>query len=576
MSLTTVMQIGRSALTASQLGLSVTGNNLANMATPGYSRQLMTLEPIAGDRSGLSVGLGVGVRDIRRQVDMALQARLWGGVAEQSAAEQLQSVMAGVESTVGALSGFDLSSELSAFFNAWSEKSNQTPSAALVVQQGDKLASFIKSLRADLTAHRTQIDQQLGAAARSADDLFSQIADLNTQISGAEIGGATASALRDQRDKVITELSKLMDVTTVEQPGGSIDVLVGSTPVVLGGSSRGVELTRQSRDGALEVFVSVRHDGQRLDVPSGQIGALLAGRTGAVDDTIDRLDEVASFLIFEINKLHSTGSNLKNPTQSTGTLGFPAADRLRAFNDPSNASIAALPFRPVNGGFLVQVKQTATGSVQTVRVNIDLDGLTAGGTAGTGDDTTPEQVRAALGAVPGLSASFTPEGTLQVTADQGYEVSFADDTSGVLAVLGMNAYFGGTDASDIAVRDGLKADPSQLLTGRVVDGAFVQNATALGVVGLQDKGIAGLSGRTIRGAWSDAVQTQGLAAQAAGTRADATRLVRESLEAQRAAVSGVSVDEESINLINYQQQYQAAARLISVADQLTQTLLQLV
>lgn len=141
-------------------------------------------------------------------------------------------------------------------------------------------------------------------------------------------------------------------------------------------------------------------------------------------------------------------------------------------------------------------------------------------------------------------------------SDPGYEFNFADDTSGALAVMGVNAYFTGTNASDIGVRGDLKSDPSQLLTGREDGGVFVQNGTALAIVGMQDKSIAELGDQTLRGAWTDTVQAVGVAASSSKSNAEAAGLVRANLESQRAAVSGVSLDEETINLMNFQRQYQ--------------------
>jgi flagellar hook-associated protein 1 FlgK len=109
-----------------------------------------------------------------------------------------------------------------------------------------------------------------------------------------------------------------------------------------------------------------------------------------------------------------------------------------------------------------------------------------------------------------------------------------------------------------------------------VDGEFVENGTALEIAKLQDKALSNLQGRTIAEAWRDSAQAIGVQAAAAGTTLEAAASVRASLEAQRAGISGVSIDEESVNLMNFQRMYQASARVISVADELTQTLLSLV
>jgi len=213
--------------------------------------------------------------------------------------------------------------------------------------------------------------------------------------------------------------------------------------------------------------------------------------------------------------------------------------------------------------------------VQTVRIPVNLDGLTNAGTPGFGDDTSAEDIRAALDAIPGLTATFTPEGRLDLRADTGFDFSISDDSSGAPAVLGLNAYFTGTDAADIGIRADLKADASLLTTGRIVGGQFIENGTALAVAGLQELGITGLNGQSFADSWRESVQVVGADAATALSNAESTTVVRESLEAQRAAISGVSIDEESINLLDFQRQYQGAARVISIADELTRELMQL-
>lgn len=578
MSLTAAMNIGRSALSASQIGIQVAGNNIANVATPGYSRQIAHLSPVGGadPYNRLSAGRGVAVTDVQRQIDSALQSRLWMGTSDKAAAQQDLDLMTQVEAVLGELSGNDLSSGLSAFFNSWSERANNTKSSATVVQEGDKLAGLFHRLRTSLSTVRDQIDRQLGASVTAADGLLKQVADLNGSISAAEVSGATANSLRDQRDQVITELSKLMDVSVVDRQNGSIDVLVGSTPVVMGGLSRGVKLKPVSTGSGVDMQVGVGADGETLPVSSGQIAALLSSRDTAVDETLGRLDTVASQLIFQVNKLHSTGANLSNLTSSTGSLKIPAGDRSLALNDPANLTLRSLPFAANHGSFSVKVKNLADGSFQSVRVNVDLDGINSAGVPGYADDTSADDIRASIDSIAGVSASFNADGSLAISADSGFEFSFEDDTSGALAVLGVNSYFTGTSAADIACRQDLMSDPSKLMSGRVGTNGLVENGTALAMVGLQDSANQALGGRSIRQGWIDAVQVVGIRVATADSQNDALGVVQESLETQRAAVSGVSVDEEAINLMNFQRQYQGAARVISVADQLMQTLISLV
>lgn len=578
MSLTSAFQIGRSALTASQLGLQVAGNNLANAATPGYSRQSINFSPTASQYigNGISIGRGVTADSVRRQIDSALQARLNQGLSRESAGGHRASVYASVETTIGELTDNDFSSELSSFFNTWSERANLTKSSAAVVQQGDRLATYVRRQRENLGQLRDQIDSQIGAAVIQADGLAQQIADLNSQIASAEVNATESSSLRDQRDGAIAQLAQLVDVTVIDNGAQGVNVMVGSEPIITGGTSRGITMRRLSVGGEIVVKVSTRVDPADLSPTSGQIGSMLDTRTTAVDNAIEKLNDTASQLIFQVNRLHSTGTNRTWLKNTTGTLAVPTADRTRPINDPANLTLASLPFHADNGGFTVTVRQGDDGPAQTVRINVDLDGVTAAGLPGTTDDTTPEQLRAALDAIPGVSASWGSDGKLKLDADAGFSFALSDDSSGSLAVFGLNSYFEGTAADDIAVRSDLLTDPERLAVGRIVDGQFVENATALRLSDLKDTRLPTLGDRSISDFWRDHVQQVGTQSASARTEAQAAADVRTSLENQRSAISGVSTDEESINLLTFQRQYQGAAKLISVADQMMDSLLNLV
>lgn len=575
MGLTSSLQIGNSALNAAQLAIQVTGNNLANAATPGYSRQIAFMEPNRPDGGGrFQVGMGVRVSGIRRQIDEALQARLWSGVSQEAAAHQQANIMSQIESVLGELGDNDLSSQFTSFFNTWSERANLTESSAVVIQQGQQLSDFIRKMRTDLGDQRDQIDRQMGIQVERADGILTKISQLNETISAAETGGGEAGSLRDQRDALITELNQYMDASAVEQENGSVNILVGSTPVVLGNRSRGLELRRETDGSSISVSVNVKEDGEGLMIRTGQIGASLADRTATIDSTVATLDRVTSQLIFQLNKIHSTNTNAVWATATGATLALPMSDRALALNDPANATLAGLPFQALSGGFTVNVK-SSTGATQTIRINVDLDGLDNTGAAGFGDDTSVQDIADAIDAIDGVGATIGADGKLQINADAGFSFAMSDDSSGALAVLGVNAYFTGTDASNINIRADLKTTPSALMVGRLVDGAFVENAGALEISRVQDAQLTALGGQSIKQSWLETAQTLGVRADAAMNRASAATMVREGLDAQRQAVSGVSVDEESVNLLIFQRQYQGAARFIATVDEMTQTLISL-
>jgi len=341
---------------------------------------------------------------------------------------------------------------------------------------------------------------------------------------------------------------------------------------VQGSVTRGITIDRIATDEGLTARVAVSDNLDTLRVETGALGGLLETRTGAIDETLASLDDIASSLIFEVNKLHSTGINEQWLTESNATLQIEPANQALALNDPANDDLAELPFAPENGGFFVHVRNDDTGTSDQVFVPVDLDGIDAAGLPGTADDTSAEDIRAALDAVPGLGASFDASGRLEIAADTGFSFAFSDDSSGALATLGVNSFLTGTDARSIGV-----SEDTPILLGRLgSDGSFTANANALEIAALADTATESLGGRSVTRYWSDRTQDVAVLAGSARTQADADKLVRESLDSQRAAVSGVSVDEESINMLNYQRQYQGAAQIVAATREMFDTLIALV
>src|SRR5262249_23205572 len=158
------------------------------------------------------------------------------------------------------------------------------------------------------------------------------------QITRADQGTQGAHALRDQRDSLLAQLSQYLEVSTVEQPSGSVDVYVGSLPVILDGVNRGLKVRRQTVNGDLQVDATLASDGSVLQPTSGKLGALVAARKNDVDQAVSTLDDFANNLIYEVNKVHSQGQGLVGFDSVTGTTSV--SDPTAALNDPA----AGIPF----------------------------------------------------------------------------------------------------------------------------------------------------------------------------------------------------------------------------------------
>ena len=563
MGLNGALQIGRSAMLSSQAAISVTGNNLANAATPGYHRQIAGLTPNGSSPIGRNqfVGTGVALTTINRAIDSALQSRLRDAISDENAAAIDERFLSSVEAIQNELSDNDLSSKLSAFFNAFSELANNPIDNAVrsvVVQQAVSLTDHVNLLQDQYTMLRTESDRAIGASVERVDGLLGEIAVLNGQIAMAEGGGGggSANSLRDRRDQLIDEVSGFIDIDTVPQENGSVDILVGSIPVVLAGESRGVTMRTQSGPNGLEVSIRVEEDGTILDARSGSIGALQRQREETILPAMATLDDFASQLVFQVNDIHAQGQGLANRTEVSGSVvGIDADENL-------NATGSGVPWEIRNGVFELHVVNASTGLRATYQVAVDPDEMSL--------QDLVDRINVDLG-VSDATASIGPSGEFRITADPGHEIAFSDDSSGVLAGLGVNGLFTGSNAREITVDAALLDDPSLLATSK--DFTSGGNDSALAIVELENRAIDAFGGRSLREKWQSEVNTLAVATGAARTRYESSVLVRESLEAQNQAVSGVSIDEEAIDLMTLQRQFQAAARFITVIDEAMQVLL---
>jgi flagellar hook-associated protein 1 FlgK len=567
MGLSSSLQIARTGLLASQTAIETTGNNLANLATPGYKVQRVELSPI-GDRriaGNHYVGQGVQIASVTRQVSEAVEARLRTSIADQSGAAATADQISRLEAVQNELTGRDLTTRLGEYFNAWSQLTTnpQDPSLrTLVTSEGASLAGFINDLRQGYNDIRAEAATALGEAVSEAESLLGRIEEVNDSIAGAEGGsGVEASSLRDKRDALLGELAQYLDVSVVEQNNGRIDIYVGSLPIMLNGDSRGLDMRSQTIDGRVTTEVFIVEDGSAVDVSSGELGARIEFINGTLDESIDQLDAITGELIYQTNRLHSQGqgTNLLREAAATNAV----TDSTAALND---LTLTELPFAAGNGSFDLSVVSEASGQATTTTINIDLDGIDPT------NDTSLDDLAAALDAVNGVSASIDPTGTLQIAADSANQrLAFSNDTSGVLAALGVNSFFTGSDAFDVAVNQTITSDPTLLAAAQ--ERLPGDNRNALALAALRDQPLTALNGLSITRAWSNEVETVGTQLAQAQDDQEAFAVVRDNLQSRQAAISGVNADEETINLLAFQRAYQASARFITVVDELTQTLL---
>ena len=565
MSLFSSIQLASNALNAAQIGLQVTGNNIANASTPGYIREEVVLNPAPTQRVGsLLLGLGVDVTAIIQQVDRFLEERLRGANSDLLNGETQENTYLQLEALVGELSETDLSTSLNNFFNGINDILNQPESISvrnLAVLRGETLATDIRRLDARVRDIRRDVNNRVTNAADDINRLTSDIAELNVQIVTLEGGGTSASdavGLRDRRLKALEELSGILNIRGVEQPNGSVTVFVGGEYLVFEGTNRPVTAAFVPDRGLNVAEIRLEATDAPLNNASGELAGLITSRDEILGGFLDKLDDFARTLAFEFNKIYSSGQGLTGYEDLTSTS---TVDDTQAALDQ-----AGLSYTPTNGSFQVQVFNKQTGLTKTSDILVQLNGLD--------DDTSLEDLAAALEAIDGISAAITPSRELTVTSDSpNVQFAFAADTSGVLAALGLGVFFTGTGAGDVNIDEVVRNDPSKFTASQSGVGADTENAILL--AGFLDRPLDSQGGATLADTYDRLVGETTQGAAVARAVADGFRTFQRTLEGQKLAISGVSLDEEAINMITFQRMFQATARYISTVSDLLDLLVNL-
>lgn len=566
MSLFSSLQQANNALQAAQVGLQVTGNNIANVNTPDYLRQRVIYTPAPTQAIGnLRLGLGVRVEAIVQQVDQFLEERLRGSRSDLAKGEAEENTFTQLDALIGELSDTDLSTSLNNFFGSINDILNQPEDLGvrnLTILRGQTLADDISRLYQRVRQVQLDTNDRIRDAAGTINGLLTDIAELNKKITTME-GGITKSdavGLRDQRQRKLTELSELIGIRAVEQENGSVSVFAGGEYLVTDGIARQVYADEEPRDGANFVDIKIVDFESPLQTDTGKLAGLVNSRDHILGDFLGQLDNFAKSFAFEFNKVFSSGQGLTG-YESIESEHFVSAEQ---WDDALDQ--VGLPFTPENGSFQVKLLNRQTGVTETHDIFIQLNG--------TNEDTSLEDLRAALDDIDGLSATISLEGQLQINADQpNIEFAFADDTSGVLAALGVGTFFTGSSATDLGVNEMVSGDPSKFAASSSGIGKDTDNAVAL--ASFSERALDSFSGTTVTAFYKDLVG--GVAQTAAVTKGitEGFRVFKDTLEGQKLGVSGVNLDEEAVRMITFQRQFQASSRMIATLDELLEVLVNL-
>jgi flagellar hook-associated protein 1 FlgK len=461
MSLFNILNMGAGALDAQTTGTSVTGENLANVNNPAYSRQVVQTGPsaplqtlVGEEGTGIDVTSISQIRDALLDTQIQSEAGVTGSLNAQQTALQYAETALDEQVTNVSTSGSDsspdgLTADLSTFFNALQSLSTSPSSISLrqaVIASAQQLASQFNQVSSSLTSLTSTINASITSDVSGANQDLAQIASLNKQIVQTNGLGGTPNELNDEREQALEDLATKVNFTTSIAPDGAINVTVGGTDMVAGVNQ--IDSLEAAYNPVGSFQIKAQTAGNFLTLAGGSIEGDITARDGAVAQLQTGLNTLASQLVTSVNSVYS-------------------------------------------GGY-------------------DLNGNT-----------------------------------------------------------GQN-FFTGTDAATIGVNSTVANDPTQFQASGTA-GATGDNTVALALAQMANNTVAGLNNQTFNANYAATVANLGTSLASVNSQITNAGSMTQMLTNQRDSVSGVNIDEEMTNLMQYQKAYEASAELISTVNEMLQT-----
>jgi flagellar hook-associated protein 1 FlgK len=649
-----LMSVGTRALQSNQVALQTTGNNIANVNTPGYSRQTVVMGTVPGQYTGAGyLGKGAEVVTIKRELNTFLttQSTLAGAIQAGDAAragklQQLQEIFPGGTNGLGA----SVSDMLNAFSDVASAPTDLT-ARAVVLARVDETASRMRTASQQLDDFQLNLSQELSQKVDRVNDLAKSIAKVNELIARAQGGAQPPNDLLDRREQLVRDLNQLIQTTSIAADDGTTGIfLAGSQPLVLGTQASTVSLAADAF-GVRNQKLAITRTGQTniLDekmLGGGEVSGLLRFQNKDLAEGRNLLGRFTMAVTGSMNEQHKLGldldgkaggnlfsaidisSNVSVGVNNTGSnsMTLAVSDRTRLvpsdyevsfstatsgsvsrrsdgvqtaftydnlagtftfFNASTNAidlpSIDGLSLNSAAGSthtagdsFLLSPYNTSASTIKSEfssarALAVASPVATRAGSANTGT-LTLEKLGAKAATLtptvaftlPGVTLTFDGAGNF-TRSDTGITAAF---TSGMVI----------ESASDMTPGWSitLKGVPQNLDTFQVVPQPATYRNTNAGnanaMMGLRD--VAMFDGAKLTDGYSAVMAQIGIRTQSANYAAEVSGAIAANLETKRTGVAGVNLDEEAAKLLQFQQAYQASAKMIQIAQSIFDTLIQ--
>ncbi len=323
--LLSALNAGKTSLRTSQKAVEIAGNNIANVNTPGYSRQVPVFNPVPSlELKGYFIGQGVNIDNITREHDVFLTRQIHDKSATLGEETARSSPMAELE-RIFSVSENSIATEVDRFFDAWDELSTNPSGQAerqIVIQRGELLAGSFSEAVTNLQGAQKNINAAVESKIVAVNPKLQEIADLNQRISTLEISGQTANSDRDRRDLLLEDLSRDLGVTYYEENSMVSVQLPGGLPLVQDTAAMTLE---GYWDTSNNLQLRLDMGGTKVDLSLNDLGGEFKGmmdvRDTFIPARITELDHLAYSLADAVNTQHQLGTQLDGVTAGTEFFG---------------------------------------------------------------------------------------------------------------------------------------------------------------------------------------------------------------------------------------------------------------
>ncbi len=537
-----IFDVGSSALNSLQRAISTTGNNIANANTDGYSRQEVEFASRTPNRiGGVTLGTGVEISSIRRAYDQFLTQDVQARTSSSgyyslysTTAEQIDNLLADPATSIS--SAMD---HLFAAMEAVANSPTSQPERQVLLSEAGTLANRFNYVDARLSELAENTNEQMSVFVMDINQYTKDIAQLNQQIARLErTPGGSPNDLLDQRDRAIESLSKLVRVDTRLQEDGSINVFTSTGHRLV--SQAGAETMRLSAapqpDGPVRLYISAP-GGADAEITNVSLGGELGAAMDVSKNVIDRarrdIGLLAVGLTETFNTQHKAGDTLNQVAGSEFFTSITPVATASPLNSGTTAVSAVIDDATQMTGASYQIDYT--DSVVTI-TNLSTNAT--------------QEINGTTVSIDGLTFTVSPFSNL-TDGDRFLVEPTGRAASSIAVAL--------TDTSDIAAANS---------GGNVGD-----NRNMLSLIALREANNLKDGNKSVYDIYNNAVSQVAVDTRSARANADTEISLLQSVTDRRDGLTGVNLEEEAANLIRYQQAYQAAAQIITTANDVFDTLL---